>query len=194
MTQVLGKQHAAIEQSWERQRAAVLSGRARDCRVGVQVTLASLGDHLRPSRQQTSPAKLETRVRMLPVGHGRKNDDADAVSVGIAALTAPGLRSAAVEEAIIALRALVEHRDDVVRTRTQTVNRLPVLLTALLPGGAPRKLTADTAARLPPHRAPRATAPATLHRLAADLITEMTLRRFPGRTPPIAPSPIWSVG
>jgi len=62
------------------------------------------------------PAKLATRVRMLSTGHGRKNDDADAVSVGIAALTAPGLRSAAVEDAIITLRALVEHRDDTVRT------------------------------------------------------------------------------
>ena len=32
------------------------------------------------------PAKLATRVRMLSTGHGRKNDDADAISVGIAAL------------------------------------------------------------------------------------------------------------
>jgi transposase len=40
------------------------------------------------------PAKLATWVRMLSTGHGRKNDEADAVSVGIAALTAPGLRSA----------------------------------------------------------------------------------------------------
>ena len=39
------------------------------------------------------PAKLAARVRMLSTGHGRKNDDADAISVGIAALTAPGLRS-----------------------------------------------------------------------------------------------------
>jgi hypothetical protein len=31
------------------------------------------------------PAKLAARVRMLSTGHGRKNDDADAVSVGIAA-------------------------------------------------------------------------------------------------------------
>ena len=32
------------------------------------------------------PAKLATRVRVLSIGHGRKNDDADALSVGIAAL------------------------------------------------------------------------------------------------------------
>ena len=106
------------------------------------------------------PAKLAARVRMLSTGHGRKNDDADAVSVGIAALTAPGLRSAVVEDAIITLRALVEHRDDIVRTRTQTVNRLHVLLTGLLPGGAPRQLDADTAARLLSTVRPRATGPA----------------------------------
>lgn len=33
------------------------------------------------------PAKLDTRARMLSTGHGRKNDEADAVSVGVAALT-----------------------------------------------------------------------------------------------------------
>jgi transposase len=119
------------------------------------------------------PAKLATRVRMLSTGHGRKNDDADAVSVGIAALTAPGLRCAAVEQTILALRALVEHRDDVVRTRTQTINRLHVLLTQLLPGGAPRGLDAQTAARLLRTVRPRATAPATLRRLAVELSAEI---------------------
>jgi transposase len=119
------------------------------------------------------PAKLATRVRMLSTGHGRKNDEADAVSVGIAALTAPGLRSAAVEQAILALRALVEHRDDVVKTRTQTVNRLHVLLTQLVPGGAPRKLDADTAAGLLRRVRPRGTGPATFRRLAVELIAEI---------------------
>jgi transposase len=119
------------------------------------------------------PAKLATRVRMLSTGHGRKNDDADAVSVGIAALSAPGLRSAAVEESVIALRALVEHRDDIVRTRTQTVNRLHVLLAQLLPGGAPRQLTADTAAGLLRTVRPRSTGPRTLRRLATELVTEI---------------------
>lgn len=66
------------------------------------------------------PAKLAARVRLLSTGHARKNDDADAVSVGVAALTATSLQTAAVDEAITALRALVEHRDDLVKTRTQT--------------------------------------------------------------------------
>ena len=118
-------------------------------------------------------AKLAARVRMLSTGHGRKNDDADAVSVGMAALTAAGLRTVAVDEAITALRALVEHRDDVVKTRTQTVNRLHVLLTQLLPGGAPRQLDADTAAQLLRTVRPAAPGRSTLRRLAAELVAEI---------------------
>jgi transposase len=95
------------------------------------------------------PAKLAARVRVLSTGHGRKNDDADAISVAVAALSAAGLRTITVDETVTALRALVEHRDDVVKTRSQTVNRLHVLLTQLLPAGAPRGLSADTAAPPP---------------------------------------------
>ena len=128
----------------------------------------------RRDRAVDVPAKLATRVRMLSTGHGRKNDDADAISVGDRRATAPpGCAAVAVDEAIIALRALVEHRDDVVKTRTQTVNRLHVLLTQLLPGGAPRQLNADTAAQLLRTVRPRSTGRATLRRLAAELIAEI---------------------
>lgn len=119
------------------------------------------------------PAKLAARVRVLSTGHGRKNDDADAISVAVAALSAAGLRTVTVDEEVTALRALVEHRDDVVKTRTQTVNRLHVLLTQLIPAGAPRQLTADTAAQLLRTVRPRSLGPRTLRRLAADLITEI---------------------
>ncbi|HEV7647660.1 MAG TPA: hypothetical protein VGP26_05830 [Actinophytocola sp.] len=63
-------------------------------------------------------AKLARRVRLLSTGHGRKSDEADAL-VGIAAWSAPELHTVAVDEQIAALRALTEHRDDLVRTRTQ---------------------------------------------------------------------------
>jgi transposase len=119
------------------------------------------------------PAKLAARVRVLSTGHGRKNDDADAISVAVAAMSAAGLRTVTVDEAVTALRALVEHRDDVVKTRTQTVNRLPALLTQLLPAGAPRGLSADTAAQLLRPVRPRGIAARTLRRLAAELITEI---------------------
>jgi transposase len=110
---------------------------------------------------------------MLSTGHGRKNDNADAISVGVAALTASGLRSAAVDEAIMALRALIEHRDDIVRNRTQMINRLHVLLTQLVPGGAPGRLTVDTAATMLRGLRPRATSARTLRHLAVDLVAEI---------------------
>jgi transposase len=119
------------------------------------------------------PAKLAARVRMLSTGHGRKNDDADAVSVGIAALSARALNTASVDATVTALRAVVEHRDDLVKTRTQTVNRLHVLLTNLIPAGAPRDLTADRAAELLRGIRPRDAAGKTLRGLAADLVTEI---------------------
>lgn len=37
-------------------------------------------------------AKLARRVRLLSTGHGRKNDEADSLSVGIAAWSAPAPR------------------------------------------------------------------------------------------------------
>lgn len=40
------------------------------------------------------PAKPATRVRVLSTGHGHKNDDSDALSVGVAALTSTTLNTA----------------------------------------------------------------------------------------------------
>ncbi len=119
------------------------------------------------------PAKLAARVRLLSTGHGRKTDEADAVSVGIAALTSTRLNTAAVDAAVIAMRALVEHRDDLVKTRTQTVNRLHVLLTHLTPAGAPRGLTADRAAEILHQIRPREPAARTLRTLAVDLVAKI---------------------
>jgi transposase len=119
------------------------------------------------------PAKLAARVRLLSTGHGRKTDVADATSVGIAALTATGLRTLVIDETALALRALVDHRDDLVRARTQTVNRLHVLLTQLIPAGAPQRLSADTAAKLLSPVRPQTPLLTTLVALAEDLITEI---------------------
>lgn len=119
------------------------------------------------------PAKLAARVRMLSTGHGRKTDEADAVSVGIAALTASRLNTASVDAAVTAMRALVEHRDDLVKTRTQTINRLHVLLTHLTPAGASRGLSADRAADILRQVRPRDPAAKTLRSLAVDLVAEV---------------------
>jgi transposase len=79
----------------------------------------------------------------------------------------------AIDETAIALRALVEHRDDLVKTRTQTLNRLHGLLTQLIPAGAPTRLSADAAAQLLRTVRPRTPMLATLRALASDLIAEI---------------------
>ena len=119
------------------------------------------------------PARLARRVRMLSTGHGRKTDEADALSVGIAAHTATRLSTAVIDEAIAALRVLTEHRDDLVRTRTQTINRLHVLLAQLIPAGLPRGLTADTAADALRSIRPRTALGRTLRQIAAELLSEV---------------------
>ena len=119
------------------------------------------------------PAKLAARVRLLSHGHNRKNDQADAVSVAVAALTAQTLRSTEIDQNIAALRALTEHRDDLVRTRNQTVNRLHVLLSLLTPAGAATNLTADTAAALLRTVRPRELLTRTHRQVAADLVAEI---------------------
>lgn len=119
------------------------------------------------------PAKLARRVRMLSTGHGRKTDQADALSVGIAAHTASRLNTAVIDEAVAALRCLTEHRDDLVRTRTQIVNRLHALLAQLIPAGLPRGLSADTAAAALRSVRPRAVLARTMRQVAVELLGEV---------------------
>lgn len=88
-------------------------------------------------------------------------------------MTATRLNTAYVDAAVTALRALVEHRDDLVKTRTQTLNRLHVLLTHLIPAGAKRGLTADRAADILRQIRPRDHAAKTLRGLAVDLVAEI---------------------
>ena len=119
------------------------------------------------------PAKLAARVRALSVGHARKNDQADAASVAVAAATSSRLRPVRVEESAAVLRELTEHRDDLVATRTQTVNRLHQLLMHLVPGGAPTPLSATTAAGLLRRVRPIEALARTRRQLAVELIAEI---------------------
>ncbi|MFC9769643.1 transposase [Rhodococcus jostii] len=74
---------------------------------------------------------------------------------------------------VTALRAIVEHRDDLVKTRTQTVNRLHVVLIHLIPAGAPRSLSADRAAEMLRRVRPREVVGKTLRGPAVDLVAEL---------------------
>jgi transposase len=119
------------------------------------------------------PAKLAARVRVLSVGHGRKSDPADAVSVAVAARSAPQLRQVSVEDQAVALHLLTKRREDLVAARTQTINRLHRLLMDLIPGGARRNLTAKRAAALLAGVTPAGQPAVTRHELASDLIADV---------------------
>ncbi|AMM22727.1 transposase (plasmid) [Frondihabitans sp. PAMC 28766] len=119
------------------------------------------------------PAKLAARVRVLSTGHGRKSDEDDALSVAVAATTSTRLRPVRADAASTELKLLTEHRDDLVRTRTQTVNRLHAIMTLLVIGGAPRSLTADTAATLLRRVHPAESVTMTRRLIAVDLVAEI---------------------
>jgi transposase len=119
------------------------------------------------------PAKLAARVRVLSTGHGRKTDSDDAVSVAVAAQSAPYLQQVGVEDQAVVLHLLTSRREDLVGMRTQTINRLHRLLVDLVPGGASRNLTARRAAALLGQVAPTGTPAVTRYQIATDLIADV---------------------
>jgi transposase len=118
------------------------------------------------------PAKLAARVRVLSVGHGRKSDPDDAVSVAVAARSVPALRQVGMEDQAVVLHLLTKRRQDLVAARTQTINRLHRLLMDLVPGGARRNLTAKRAAALLDQIAPTGAPAVTRWQLAGELVAD----------------------
>jgi transposase len=115
-------------------------------------------------------------VRALDTGHGRKTDPVDAHSVAVAGLRSPGLRQVLVDDATVALRLLVDRRDELGRARSEVVSRIHQLLLELIPGGAKKFLTRGQASYL------LRTAPEpvdivaqTRQQLARELIEELTV-------------------
>jgi transposase len=122
------------------------------------------------------PAKLSARVRVFDTGQGRKTDPVDAHSVAVAGLRSPDLRTVAVDDATMALRLLVDRRDELGRTRTETVSRIHQQLLELIPGGAKKFLTRGQASyllRTAPE--PVGIVARTRHDLARELIDELTV-------------------
>ncbi|MFI9536794.1 transposase [Nocardia fusca] len=107
------------------------------------------------------PAILGHRVRILSTGMGCKTDEADARSVGIAALNSSGLQSMHTDATAQALRTLTEYRDDLIRTRTEAANRLHRLLVQSTPAGLLRSVR------------PREHYGRTLRQVAVDLTGEL---------------------
>jgi transposase len=118
------------------------------------------------------PAKLSARARVFSTGQGRKTDATDAHSVAVVGLRTPRLQVVQVDDALVALRLLVDRHDELGRARSQTVNRLHRLLLELLPGGAKTFLSAAQARALLSTVRPRDVAGRT-RRLASELIGDL---------------------
>ncbi len=119
------------------------------------------------------PAKLSARVRVFSTGQGRKTDATDAHSVAVAGLRTPGLRLVAADDTAVALRLLVDRRDELGVARTVTVNRLHRLLVDLVDGGAKKALSANQAKALLGTVRPRDVVGRTRRQLAAELIADL---------------------
>ena len=121
------------------------------------------------------PAKLSARARVFATGQGRKTDPVDAHSVAVVALRTPALRRVQVDDATVALRLLVDRRDQLGRARTETVSRLHHLLLELVPGGAKKDLSAQQARALLATVRPRDVVGKTRRWLASELIHELVV-------------------
>lgn len=122
------------------------------------------------------PPKLSARVRVFDTGQGRKTDPVDAHSVAMAGLRSPGLRQVVADDVTVALRLLVDRRDELGQARTEVVSRIHVLLLELVPGGAKKFLTRGQASyllRTAPQ--PVGIVAQTRHQLARELIEELTV-------------------
>nr|BFE56418.1 IS110 family transposase [Dactylosporangium thailandense] len=121
------------------------------------------------------PPKLSARVRVFDTGQGRKTDPVDAHSVAVAGLRSPDLRQVQPDDATVALRLLVDRRDELGYARAETVSRIHQFLLELVPGGAKKFLTRGQASyllRTAPE--PVGIVAETRHRLARELIDELT--------------------
>ncbi|WP_127508653.1 IS110 family transposase [Actinoplanes solisilvae] len=119
------------------------------------------------------PAKLSARARVFSTGQGRKTDPVDAHSVAVVALRTPDLRQVTIDDTTVALRLLVDRRDQLGRARTEIVSRLHHLLLELVPGGAKKFLSAQQARALLNTVRPRDVVGKTRRWLASELIHEL---------------------
>lgn len=121
------------------------------------------------------PAKLSARARVFATGQGRKTDPVDAHSVAVVALRTPDLRRVQTDDTTVALRLLVDRRDQLGRARTEIVSRLHHLLLELVPGGAKKDLSAQQARALLNTVRPRDVVGRTRRWLASELIYELVV-------------------
>jgi transposase len=119
------------------------------------------------------PATLASRVRVLGTGRSNKNDPNDALSVAIAALRSPGLRSVEPANHGEVLRLLGKRNHDIGRLRNIVVSRLHAALANLSPGGIAKELNASDAVRLLGDFNPKTAVEQTRYDLALELLDDV---------------------
>ena len=119
------------------------------------------------------PPTLSARVRLLGSQKAAKNDRNDALSTAIAGLRHCGLRAVRGDDHSTGLRLLIGRYEDLVSSRTQAACRLHAVLRELVAGGAPRRLSADRAAKLLRSVHPEGLVAGERKRLAAELLADV---------------------
>jgi transposase len=118
------------------------------------------------------PPKLMAGARRSTREPG-KSDPIDALAVARAALREPDLPVATLDGPERELRLLVDHREDLVATRTRDQNRLRWHLHELMPGEEPAPRALDRAHVLAELEQRLADEPGTVARLARDLVARI---------------------
>jgi len=119
------------------------------------------------------PATLASRVPVLGSGTSNKNDPNDALSVAIAALRAPGLRTVEIADHGEVLRLLAKRNHDIGRLRNKLVSRLHAALANLSPGGIAKELNVSDADRLLGHIDPVTAVEHARYDLALELLDDV---------------------
>jgi transposase len=124
------------------------------------------------------PPKMMAEQRRISRTRG-KSDPIDAAAVARAALREPGLPVASHDDTSRELRLLVDRREDLVKTRTATINRLLWRVHELEPAWAPKARSLDLAKHRRALEAHLASAPedgviGLLAELARDELAEVT--------------------
>jgi transposase len=119
------------------------------------------------------PATLASRIRVLGTGRSNKNDPNDALSVAIAALRSPGLRSVRVADHGELLRLLAKRNHEIGRLRNIIVSRLHAALQNLSPGGIAKELNASDAVALLGAYEPVTPVEHTRYYLAVELLEDV---------------------
>jgi transposase len=137
-----------------------------------------LGRHLaqwllvRGEAVEDVPSTATARVRELSRGR-RKNDAIDAAAAASVAALHGDANPVLAEDITTVLALLDERRTNVTTQRTRLVNQLHAVFRDLVPGGAPKDLSAAAASRLLAGIRPVGPVEAARKQLARDLVAEI---------------------